>query len=479
MLFADGGGAYGGVADLLAPGRHPRQGRSDAGPARSRATPPARRCSETHGSRRPRSASPPRWPASSPSAAAYGDSSSSADEPRRPVLATQADPAARARRRSCSSPSSTGSRPIPTCTRSSTLDIRQAEVQALRAEKTQLQKRLAQAGTTRAARARGAAARARQAGRAAVHRQGHPRLAQASLAHRARPTARSSSASSAVRRARFARVAVRCPFGRPAVTEQAALRRERPAVPDPVLRHVPRARGGDLAARGGGRRRALDAGRRRATSSSRRASRRPRPSSADPARARRRHRRRDAGRQPEVPARARRVRARAAGLRARRPHPRRAARALARVLLYSVTMDVELARQQWEDGVRRIEATAGDRRPPPPAGPGRRRRRRAAAAGRPGLHARGARGRVRRRRRVGPIAPRRRRPRRAARAGAGHGRGRRVPPLRTRRDGLPAVKRVAARGGGPRARLRGRRCARRGARRQPGARAARRRSSGR
>ena len=32
VLFADGGGSYGDVADLLASGRHPRQGRPDAGP---------------------------------------------------------------------------------------------------------------------------------------------------------------------------------------------------------------------------------------------------------------------------------------------------------------------------------------------------------------------------------------------------------------------------------------------------------------
>ncbi len=34
---------------------------------------------------------------------------------------------------------------------------------------------------------------------------------------------------------------------------------------------------------------------------------------------------------------------------------------MARLLLYSRVMDVELARQQWQDGVRRIEATSSDR----------------------------------------------------------------------------------------------------------------------
>ena len=33
---------------------------------------------------------------------------------------------------------------------------------------------------------------------------------------------------------------------------------------------------------------------------------------------------------------------------------------MARLLLYSVAVDLELARQQWEDGNRRVEATRGD-----------------------------------------------------------------------------------------------------------------------
>ena len=66
--------------------------------------------------------------------------------------------------------------------------------------------------------------------------------------------------------------------------------------------------------------------------------------------------------QPQVPARARRVRARPARLRARRPDPRRAARSLARHLLYCMSgMDVELARHHWDDGDRRVQATRARR----------------------------------------------------------------------------------------------------------------------
>lgn len=35
---------------------------------------------------------------------------------------------------------------------------------------------------------------------------------------------------------------------------------------------------------------------------------------------------------------------------------------MARLLLYSLTVDVELARQQWQDGNRRVEAARNDRR---------------------------------------------------------------------------------------------------------------------
>ena len=56
----------------------------------------------------------------------------------------------------------------------------------------------------------------------------------------------------------FLRVAVRCPFGLPAVTEQRAVRRRPSAVPDDVLRHVSAPGGGGRAARGRRWRRALE-----------------------------------------------------------------------------------------------------------------------------------------------------------------------------------------------------------------------------
>ena len=61
------------------------------------------------------------------------------------------------------------------------LQTRNAEVQALRAEKVRLQRAHRAGRHRRAARPRGASARPRQAGRAAVHRARHPRVAQAPL----------------------------------------------------------------------------------------------------------------------------------------------------------------------------------------------------------------------------------------------------------------------------------------------------------
>ena len=133
------------------------------------------------------------------------------------------------------------------------------------------------------ARARGAPARAREARRAALHRAGHPRLAHAApLTASLGSTwtdARSSSGSSAARRAHSGASPFAARSARPAVTEQARVRRGRTPVPDAVLRHVPAPRRGDLAPRGGRRRRALDARRRRTTTSSREASPPRRPSS--------------------------------------------------------------------------------------------------------------------------------------------------------------------------------------------------------
>src|SRR5439155_19431144 len=76
--------------------------------------------------------------------------------------------------------------------------------------------------------------------------------------------------------------------------------------------------------------------------------------------ARIRHRRLAPGREPQVPPRARRLRARASGLRARRARPRRARTALARTVLLPVSQ-VSIARHEWEEGSRRLEAARDDR----------------------------------------------------------------------------------------------------------------------
>ena len=109
-------------------------------------------------------------------------------------------------------------------------------------------------------------------------------------------TSRSSSGSSGGRRARSGASPCAARTVLPAVVEQAAVRRERRAVPDPVLAHLPPPRCPDRAARGRRRRRALDGGGAmdpelaaslaRAHAEQRRA----------PARAARRRRRRDAAR---------------------------------------------------------------------------------------------------------------------------------------------------------------------------------------
>ena len=84
----------------------------------------------------------------------------------------------------------------------------------------------------------------------------------------------------------FRRVVVRCPFGLPAVTEQNSLRRERRAVSDDVLRHLPVAR--RRASRGSRPRAASSAGAGRARRSRARRVARPRDGGAadDSARAR-------------------------------------------------------------------------------------------------------------------------------------------------------------------------------------------------
>ena len=130
----------------------------------------------------------------------------------------------------------------------------------------------------------------------------------------------------------FRRVVVRCPFGRPAVTEQSPYDPTRRAVPDDVLRDLPPPRRRDLAARGGGGVERWTRARRTTTRSSPRASpRRTRshaPSAASSPAARpaatAARRSTSASAAParhglaQVPARPRGLRARAARLRARR-----------------------------------------------------------------------------------------------------------------------------------------------------------------
>ena len=158
----------------------------------------------------------------------------------------------------------------------------------------------------------------------------------------------------------FLRVAVRCPFGKPAVTEQAAI--DEDGQPFPTQFYVTCqylvAAISRLEAAGGVERWS------RAAAGGRRA----RASLADAQAEQRRIRPElDAGiggstreRQPQVPARARRVRARAPGYEL-------GDRILAELpslwpdsCCTAVTMDVELARQQWQDGNRRVEAARSD-----------------------------------------------------------------------------------------------------------------------
>ena len=171
----------------------------------------------------------------------------------------------------------------------------------------------------------------------------------------------------------------RCPFGAPAVTEQSPYSVRRRAVPDDVLPHVPASRRGRVAPRGRRRSRALERGHAQPSRRSPRASRPPTTSSArlrtrarrrhDRQRRRRvarlRHRRLAPRRQPQVPPRARRVRARPPRLRARRADPRaRSSRAGPSGAAPSEThlSRIAVARQEWEEGSRRLEAARDDAR---------------------------------------------------------------------------------------------------------------------
>ena len=158
----------------------------------------------------------------------------------------------------------------------------------------------------------------------------------------------------------FRRVAVRCPFGLPAVAEQRPFDDDGRAVPDAVLAHLRAPRDAAVAARGRRRRHALDAGGRGRRRAARQPRARARRAAGAPAGAAGRDRRREPHRQHQVPARARGLRARAARAtssgRASSPRPLRSGRRAAAARLYDrAPMDVELARQQWEDGRRRVE----------------------------------------------------------------------------------------------------------------------------
>ena len=218
----------------------------------------------------------------------------------------------------------------------------------------------------------------------------------------------------------FRRVAVRCPFGRPAVTEQEAYDVDGEPFPTTYYLTCRAPRRGRVAPRGGRRRRALERG--VANDPDLRAS-------LDRATEEQRAVRRElaagrtgsdggaslelgigGSREPaaaQVPARARRLRARAARLRARRADPRRARAAVAAsdaaatgtpATLPAARERRQPSRRPAASGRRASPARGRGRRPrpvPAPARAGRPRRRRAPQARGPDVHARRARRRLR------------------------------------------------------------------------------------
>ena len=311
-------------------------------------------------------------------------------------------------RASCSSRCSTGSRSTATSTRRAVLQRREAEVSRLQAQQKQLQTRIATVGSGRRARARGAAARAREAGGAALHRPRDRCLAPALTtgAPGSSTSARwtispSSSASSGGAPRAFRRVAVRCPFGKPAVAEQAPFDRDGTPFPTQfwlTCRHLVAA---IARLEAGGRGRALEQGRRRRPRAAAQPRARAGGAAGAAAGAAARDRRRDAGRQPEVPARPRRVRARPSRLRARRADPRRGRAALAggRVLLGSMigaSMESSSHARNGRPAAPRRTRRGRSRRVRTAAARDRDRDRRPAPPDRAHVHAAGARRRLRR-----------------------------------------------------------------------------------
>ena len=205
----------------------------------------------------------------------------------------------------------------------------------------------------RRARPRGPADRLRQARRAALHRQGHRRLAAPASAatsssrgrrplpcRRGGPRRRRAPDRTAPPRLPSRGRAL--PLRRPRRDRAEPVRRRGRAVPDHLLPHLPSPGGGRLPARGGRRRRALERRRRGEPGADRRSRRRDGAAAASPARARRRPHAEPTtaprstpgiggSRNPvaaEVPPRPRRVRARQSGLPHRGARPRRDPRAV-------------------------------------------------------------------------------------------------------------------------------------------------------
>ena len=188
----------------------------------------------------------------------------------------------------------------------------------------------------------------------------------------------------------FRRVAARCPDGTPGGDRAVALRRRRRSVPDDLLPDLPAPRGGGRATRGGGRRRALERGGRARPRARGRPRARDGGAAADPPRARRRQGRPGrrlvarAGdrrqRQPapaQVPARARGLRARAAGLPPRRADPGRA-----RPTLAAPQCCLRIGASDHRGGGRERAARMGGRAPAAARAGARGAAARAAARGR-------------------------------------------------------------------------------------------------
>ena len=221
-----------------------------------------------------------------------------------------------------------------------TLEVRTAEVQLAGGPEVPARGPVVGDPARRDARPGRPPARAGEARGAPVHRAGHPRVARANAleAPFASVSGMDDRAVVALQIGRepraFRRVAVRCPFGLPAVTEQEPFDSSGQPFPTTYYLTCPHlvAAVSRLEAAGGVERwteaaatdpvlaESLRERERGAATRAPRAGRRPGRPVARP-----RRRRRRAPREPEMPARPRGLRARPAGLRARRADPRRGA----------------------------------------------------------------------------------------------------------------------------------------------------------